>query len=154
MWPWWSAVKLLMERHFFSNPISTLKAPLETLRDSRLLEECWASMCLSCVSTFTDLSPLHRHSAPGWLFSLWVLLTEREACSLPVVQGEVKIRGGNVQHSFILLKDCRLLSAPLRYLGKRDRHTERMLIQTLTSTSHVSDRHRFSKSFKRKKKPY
>lgn len=112
---WWKGI--------FFNPISTLKAPLETLRDSWLLEECRASMCLSCVSTFTDLSPLRRHSTPGWLVRCAPSLQSVRHVHCLWFKGKKRLGEG----TYSIHSSCwRIVS----YSPLRDRHSKYMLTQT------------------------
>ncbi len=109
----WYDVMLLMERLFFGIPISTLKALLRHWGTVG----CWKSV--EPVFVFDLCKHIYLFAPPSkanWCY--WLVhrasSLQCEACSLPVVQGEVKIKGGNVPHSFILLNDCGFLSSLLR----------------------------------------
>lgn len=82
--------------------------------------------------------PLCWHSTPQVACSLCVLLTEHEACSLPVVQGD-ELRLGEGTYS--IHSSCwRIVGySPLLW----DRRSKCMLTQTPTSASPMSDRHWF-----------
>lgn len=105
-WTWWSAVNRLMERHFLKSHLNP-KGSSGDIERQLVVGKCRASMCLSCVSTFTDSPPIRRHSTPQLACSLCALLTEHEACSLPVLQGE-ELRLGEGTYS-IHSSCCRIM---------------------------------------------